>query len=578
MLQHKDVNLDTKCDDCGGKIYFEYSYLKYTDEAVAKVGTDVNSVATFISRADADYAGGELYPANKGTSYNSIIESPYFNVFISGKLQSKDGVAEGKLTQIPVYGTTVFVGETDDGALHSFSEIYVDADEYCTFEIEIRELVDSLTVNSVAVLPESTGAGATVNGSTIKAVLSGYGAYTFLINGDQRYAYTITVREEVDDDKEIAALIEAGYTVHVVGDDANAGREDLPYKAYPSYIENISSAAFVKEDKNVIYLRKGSYMVAPHQFDINSDADDENKAEAGADPGTGQNRWAFITAKECTNFKVLGYGAFDFGHLDRAERRGMIISFSTNVEIRGVKLFNSPEWTCFFYRCFGLTVKDVDVYGYRQNSDAFDICNVQGGTVTGCFARTGDDCFIVKTLGGDENAYSENVTVSNCYAWTGKARAFGIFGEAYHHINNVTFKDSAVIVQDAVWDDTRIPAIGIVMEKEGNADTDTINVQNITFDNIEICRNDARAINVVVFGEDEFPTKTVTISNITFSNIRYKSAKQNLIDKYNTRTTITNVTFKDVYNNGTLLTDSNKVTFFTSKSYEGGYINFKNTK
>ncbi len=568
-LPHEDEDKDTYCDIGNEKLQVEYTYLQYTKDAVSIIGEDVPSVAEFTRKADDDYQNGDLFPANKGTTYNSIIESPYFTAYVNGKLRTKDGVEEAKFTQIPVYGTAVFVGATGDGAVHSFSEVYIEKGEYDTFTFTLTAKNLPISVRNVTVLPEAAGVTASVQGNEITAVLSGFGAYTFLIDGDQRFAYTITVREEVDEEAEIAALKAQGYQVYVVGDE--------PEDFCDSYVDDYDCLPYVGENNLVIYLRKGAYLVAPHKYDINSSSDDSSKSE-GADTGTGQNRWAFLTAKGCTNFKFVGYGAVDLGHLDRAERRGMIISFSTNVEIRGVKLFNSPEWTCFFYRCDGLTVKDVDVYGYRQNSDAFDICNSKNATVSGCFARTGDDCFVVKTLGGDENAYSENVTVKNCYAWTGKARAFGIFGEAYHHINNVTFKDSAVIAQDATWDNTRIPAIGIIMEHEGDAATNTINVQNITFDNIEICRNDARAINVVVFGEKEFPTKTVTINNITFRNIRYKGASQLLIDKYNPRTTITDVTFSDVFCNGTLLTDSNKTTYFIDKSYDGGYINFENTK
>ena len=47
--------------------------------------------------------------------------------------------------------------------------------------------------------------------------------------------------------------------------------------------------------------------------------------------------------------------------------------------------------------CNNVYIRDVDVFGYRQNSDAFDICNSRDVTVEGCFARTGDDGFVVIT-------------------------------------------------------------------------------------------------------------------------------------------------------------------------------------
>jgi polygalacturonase len=165
----------------------------------------------------------------------------------------------------------------------------------------------------------------------------------------------------------------------------------------------------------------------------------------------------------CNNIKLLGNGIIDLSHLDRGERRGLVIAYSSNIEIRGVKFINSPEWTFITYDSQNITIKDVDIFGYRLNSDAFAICNTRNATIDNSFCRSGDDLFDVKTLGGAETAISKNITFSNCTAWNGKARCFGFCGEANKEISDITFKDSCVVFHDATWDINRIPTIAIVV-------------------------------------------------------------------------------------------------------------------
>lgn len=555
MLPHVDENTDTYCDNGNEKLYIDFTYLQYTEEAIAQLGTDV-SLSDFIGRADEDYAGGEEYAANKGTSYNSIIESPYFTVEVNGKV---NGATTATYTQIPVYGTTVFIGETQKGALHSFSEIYIEKDEYATFEIEITGISRYITIQDAVILPESSGEKATVSNGTVKAVLSGFGTHTFLFNGeDQSYAYTITVREEVNENEEIQELRAAGYEVYVAGSEEG--------DQYPAYIDNLEYIAHIGNNNLVIYLRKGSYLVAPHKYDINSSTDDSTYTE-NANSGIGQSRYPYITANGVTNYKILGYGAIDLGRLDRSERRGMAISFASNVEIRGIKIFNSPQWTFITYRCDNLSIKDVDIYGYRLNSDAFDICNSKNVTVEGCFVRSGDDCFVVKCLGGDSNAITDGVTVQNCYAWAGKARAFGIFGEVYNTMSNVTFKDNVVLYHDATWDYYRIPAIGIIVED--NSENAGNSISNVTFENIEICRNKAAAMHCLIFsGATNF-----NISGVTFKDISYKAVNTiendgntipavNTVNKFNDTSSIANVVVENIVCGSTKVTMNNYLTYF----------------
>ncbi len=529
MLAHKDENpKDTLCDICHTKIYVNYTYLQYPDAALATLGVDVGLNDYTYKASEAFGKEKDIWATNKGTSYNSIVKSPYFKAKITGRVNGSENITT---TEIPVYGATVYVGESAQGAIHSFSEVYIKKGEATSFEIEITGNTGYITINNAVILPASAGETATVTNGTVKAVVSGYGTHTFLFNDEnQAYAYTINVREDIDEDAEIQKLRDDDYTVYVVGDKSKGDE-------YDSYIDDIENIPFVGEQKIAIYLRKGSVLVAPHKYNINNQADEDGYSE-NANSGIGQNRWGFINTNGVTDFKVLGYGAIDLGHLDRSERRGIIIADSNNVEFRGIKIINSPQWTFVVYDSDNVHIKDVDVYGYRQNSDAFDICNSRDVLVEGCFARTGDDGFVVKTLGGGENAVTNNVTVRNCYAWIGKARAFGIFGETFKNISNVYFEDNVVLFHDATWNYLRIPAIGVVIEDYAeNSGTDTYRrrLSNIVFDGIEICRNEAAAMHCIIYDKVNY----YTIDGIKFKNISYE--KMNRIMHEDNEVTALNV-------------------------------------
>lgn len=544
ILPHVDEDKNKHCDNGGEELFASFTHLTYPSNVVMTLDEMGTTAEKMTSRADKNESA-DIYKANEGHPDNGIIISPYYTVKVDG-------------TSVPVYGAITYIGSTEKGAIHSFSEIYVEKDKYCTVRVEIDSA--GLGITDAVIIPEAHGESVTVDNGKATAIISGYGAHTFLFNGEnQSYTYTIFIREEIDEDAEIAALREQGYTVSVVEG----------FLAHDYAVFSGPATA-----KNVIYLKKGSYVAANHLFEINSDAENANtnEADAAANNGIGLNRFPFISAHNTSDIKILGYGAIDLTHLDRAERRGMVFSFTNNLEVRGVKIINSPEWSFILYRCDGVTVKDVDIFGYRTNSDAFDICNSKNVTVDGCFARSGDDLFAVKALGGDENAVADTITFTNCYAWAAKARAFGLFGESNRSVNNVTFKDSYVLMHDATWDYDRIPAIGIVAES-ADPNNGTIDYTNITFENIEISRNKAAAANVMIWNQI---TNNFNIDNVTFKDITYQSNDvKNRIVTYNSAGTIKNVIFENTTCGDIKVVDSNKTMFFSEESYWGNYITVK---
>lgn len=492
----------------------DFDVLEYPSEAVKTLEEWGVTEEELKSRADSDL---ELYEGNKGyTDVNGIIISPYYTAKIGEK-------------NIPVYAATVFLGETQYGELHSFSEVYLDEGEEFTFNIELHSA--DFRIKNAICLPESLGIKAKCSGGVMTASIDDFGIYTFLFNNaSQKCAYTLFVRERVDEDAEIAEYkrLYGEDNVYVV----ESGLTETPF-------------AHFSEDNYVVYLKQGAYVLAEHTYDIRSQADEDNCIDEGAawDNAFGLTRRPFVNFYNCNNIKFVGRGVLDLTALDRRERRGLVFTSCKNVEVSGIKIVNSPEWSFISYRCENINIKDVDIFGYRMNSDAFAICNTQGGTVERCFARSGDDLFDVKALGAPEPSASENITFTDCVAWGGKARCYGIHGEVNRAIRNITFKDSAVICRDATWNNNRIASLAVIVElAEGSID-------GVVFDNIEIFRDDGRAMACVVFTEEIGDMETVpiynfTADNIVFRNITYNAAMKSKFSAANETNTM-NVTVEN---------------------------------
>lgn len=514
---------------------YDFEYLEYPDEAIIQPGEVGLSLKDFLSRADDD--GDELYTNAQGyQDLNGVIKSPYFNAYVDGK-------------RIPVYGTTVFVGSTQKGALHSFCEVYVDTSKEISLSLQIN--TDDFHINSVDIFPSSAKVDHIFGMNVVNAEITQLGTYTFVFNEtDQEHGFTFFVRELVDEEKEIAELKKQYGNNNVVVVEKGF------HSDFPCY-------DFFGQSNTVYYLKRGAYLLAKHVYDINSEADDlsntskQDTAEmnAGHLP-LGLTRTPYLNFNCCNNIKLLGNGVLDFSHLDRRERRGVVFAYSNNVEIDGIKIINSPEWSFITYDCENVTIRNVDIFGYRQNSDAFAICNTRNATIENSFCRSGDDLFDVKAAGGREEAISKNITFSNCTAWNGKARCFGICGEVEKDIQDVTFKDSVVVFHDATWNEDRIPALAIVVENQGGS------ISNVKFENIEIHKAHSRAIGCLIYGSS---VENFKISGVVYENITYNSAKPNKIASNGKTTNSISAEFRNVYANGTKITQLTDTNFVYDK-------------
>ncbi len=486
---------------------FDFDFLEYPDEAIITLEEAGLTEQELVGRASAELP--EYVQSGGYDDINGIIISPYYTAKVSG-------------TEIPVYASVVFIRVDDTGTLHSFSEIYIDPDEEFSFNIEITGA--DVELKNAIVLPESHGVKAQCENNTVTASINKTGIYTFLFNNaNQYYGYTLTVREKVDEEAEIAAYKEQYGEEKVWVMDKGVYEYD--------YVN------LVAHNDLVIYLREGAYIIANHLYDINS-AEDENKyfePSAPGDNAIGLTRYPFINFYQCNNLTLAGRGVIDMTRLDRRERRGVVFTACNNITVKDVKIINSPEWSFIAYGCTDVDIDNVDIIGNRGNCDGFAICNSHNVTVDNCFARVADDTFEVKALGGSMG--SKNITFTNCIAWGGYARCFGITGEVNNEIKDVTFRDCAVIYRDAIWNNDRIGSLVVVAEETAGS------IDGVLFENIEIFRDEGRPILVNIYDDE---AENFEIKNVVFRNISYTSYMQPKISGTDSDTNTVQVTLDSI--------------------------------
>lgn len=494
--------------------------LEYPASAVQTKEERGISLKDFCSRGAAETS----YEGNGHLDGTNLIISPYF----SGSVNE---------TALPIYATPVFVATGSYGVIHSFASVDVDFERFqmvtVTLTLNLPERMQFANVYSHdnAVLSYSE--------DTIRMTVTKHGAYTIVINDKQDYAITVFVRTYEDEDAQIAAYRQA------------YGAENVTV-----YEPGLHEIDYLQMKANtVLYLKAGALLLPKHTVDIKSDSDDASKSEFGAKQsnGMGLHRYPVINGYNAENMVIAGRGTVDMTQLDWHERRGIVFTLSNGVTMDGMIVINPCEWAFITYRCENVTVTQSAVLGYRTNSDAFAICNSINVQVTDCFARTGDDMFEVKTLGGVDGAVSRDITFSRCQAWGSKARCFGITGEIEKDISNILFENGIVIFRDAVWDNNRIGSL-VVLREVGNGVVD-----GVTFRNINIHHDAGRAFQVGVYNNK---LSGSTIQNIVFESIACTALNKGQIRLNEGEGNTVSVTLRKIAVNGAILTKVNAGTYF----------------
>jgi len=262
----------------------------------------------------------------------------------------------------------------------------------------------------------------------------------------------------------------------------------------------------------------------------------------------------FIVADGAEDVRILGRGIIDLSMLGWHARKAMLITESRNVRIEGLTMVGTSHWTVHLAKSSDCSIKNLTLFGYRENSDGIDIVNSQRITVEDCLIRTGDDAVVVKAMAAPPAIGGRDITVRNCTVWNDKVRCFGITGETRSDILNVVFEDCDVVHSLPTWTE-ELGSLCIIVGDSGT-------IGNVRFENIRIEDERQYAMACLIFKDrwsvDQEPGR---IRDIVFRDIRIPEGVPSLFHGSDAEHLVENVRIEGLYAGGRQLETMEEANF-----------------
>ncbi len=189
------------------------------------------------------------------------------------------------------------------------------------------------------------------------------------------------------------------------------------------------------------------------------------------------------------------------------------LSCCENSSVEGIRLKDTPSWTCVISNCKNFTVKNlvIDNHLHIANGDGIDITGGSGISIEHCFVATPDDGICIKSTDSDVS----DVKITDCTVCS-FANCFKIGTETEFDIKNISVKDCYFFMPDGIVGGYS----GIAVESADGA-----NVSNVTVSNIEMEGISSPLLiwlgNRLKRGRD----KAGSITDIKIENIAAKNAE-----------------------------------------------------
>lgn len=463
-----------------------------------------------------------------GPLADGIVNSPYFKLKVNGE-------------DVDVYATrTTFTA-------HSFACIDVAEDDF-TLEIDLTVLMEDK--ESVTVLPEKHQVETTFENGHVTCTINKTGTFSFVF--DERLAQPLTLIVR----KASPFTPPEGYTVKKLAPGTHTREETelvsenqvLYFEKGLHYVHHIQL-----QSNSIVYFETGAYLIGIMPT--------EEETPILNPDWAGKKRWkSFLLAEDSNNVKILGHGVLDFTPYDWHARSPINIERCYNVEIDGPMLVNGTEWSLTCALSSGIRVRDVVIFGYRQNCDGICMRDSYDCVIENCFARSGDDLFEVKGCSGPDEIIANgtpegaptvgNVTYRGCDAWPDKTRAMGVIHETYRDITGCTWEDCTVAFAPATWRD-QLGSLIVLLANDYAKTALSPTISDIHFNNIEIYDAGFYPMNVTFYDG----VSQGTIKDIYFNNIRFNGFSEIRNANYSKYGTFGDIYFDNIYREGEKITD-----------------------
>ncbi len=252
-----------------------------------------------------------------------------------------------------------------------------------------------------------------------------------------------------------------------------------------------------------------------------------------------------ISIENTENVTVCGHGIITKKHFpvshEPYDKHLIHADHSKNVNIYDITLSNSVNWNCAFFGCDNCHIDNINIIGWRGNTDGVDICGSRNVLVERVFTRTWDDSFVCKAF---DSGDVYNIEYRDSVLWNDFARPLEVGVELRaDSVSNVKFHNIDIIhsmtgypmmgihhgdravVSDILMDDIRLEDIHggqlfdiRITDSVWNKDAKKGGIHDITIKNIALVEEQyIMPTPSRLSGFDENAgIKNVTLENFTF--------------------------------------------------------------
>ncbi len=252
-----------------------------------------------------------------------------------------------------------------------------------------------------------------------------------------------------------------------------------------------------------------------------------------------------IALENTENVTICGHGIitkerYPISH-DPFDKHLILAENCKNVNIYDITLSNSVNWNCAFFGCDNCHIDNINIIGWRGNTDGIDICGSRNVLVERIFTRTWDDSFVCKAF---DSGDVYNIEYRDSVLWNDFARPLEVGVELRaDSVSNVRFKNIDIIhsmtgypmmgihhgdravVSDILMDDIRLEDIHggqlfdiRITDSVWNKDAKKGGIHDITIKNIALVEEQyIMPTPSRISGFDE----NAGIKNVTLENFSY---------------------------------------------------------
>jgi len=270
----------------------------------------------------------------------------------------------------------------------------------------------------------------------------------------------------------------------------------------------------------------------------------------------------FVVGRNLAGVSIRGRGLLDLSTLGWHARSPIQFRNCRDIRIGDITIVGSPEWSLALFGCREAEIRNVKIFGHRENSDGIDLVDTIGVRVSDCLIRTGDDAICLKSMQPPPLGGAGEVVVERCIVWNDKVRCFGVCCETRSDIRQVVFRDCDVLHSMATWT-TELGSLCLVV-------CDSATVSDIAFEDIRIEEEDQYVMVAMIvkdfWSKDPEPGH---IRDIRFDRIQVPADARGHFVGYDKDHQVENMTIRAFHADGTPLSASDRARFHVGPFVSG---------